>query len=78
MKYFTIEEFCLFGGWTNTWYWEDDKGDTIPMIYESKKEAKDELNRFFKECNTEFVKGNIEDKPVKHDYRIVEVKHEKL
>ena len=46
---YQVEEFCLCGGWTNTWSWEDDKGNTIATTFETKEEAQSELNFFFQE-----------------------------
>ena len=73
MSKFEVQEFCLFGGWTNTWSWEDDDGTTIPTTYDTKEEAEIGLNDFFEDCMYALVEGHMEDIPDREDFRIVEV-----
>ena len=73
MTYFEVQEFCLCGGWTNTWSCEDDEGETQPSIFDSKQDAQTELEYFLDDCAYEVKMGNMQDAPDREDFRIVEV-----
>jgi len=68
MAYFEVQEFCLCGGWTNTW--NDDNGATKFDSYEA---AQAELINFIDDCIDEVRDGNMPDAPEYNDFRIVEV-----
>jgi hypothetical protein len=68
MKY-EVQEFCLCGGWTNTWSSEDG----TPSTFASKKDAEAELDWFLTECQEAVEDGNMEDAPDREEFRIVEV-----
>ena len=70
---YEIQEFCLFGGWTNTWSYEGDDGQTIPTKYDTEKDAEHELDYFFKQMQDAVDSGEMEDVPDREDFRIVEV-----
>jgi hypothetical protein len=70
---YEIQEFCLCGGWTNTWSVEEDDGTSVPTVYDSKKDAEDDLDDFFYQMHEDFMNGYIEDMPDREDFRIVEV-----
>lgn len=72
MGKFEVQEFCLCGGWTNTW--NDDNGATY---FNTEEEAQAELEFFFKDMQEEVEAGNIEDFSDREDFRIVEIKNEK-
>jgi len=74
MNKYEIQEWCLCGGWTNTWSWEDDDGTSIPTIYDTKQDAEDDLDDFFYQMREDFRRGNIADVPDPETFRIVEVK----
>ena len=67
---YEIQEFCLCGGWTNTWSDENDN----PTIYNTLDEAEAELDDFFADCIYAMDIGNTEDVPDREDFRIVEIK----
>lgn len=67
-----VQEFCLCGGWTNTW--SDDDGATK---FDSEQDAQAELEYFFKDMQEEFEAGSIVDVPDREEFRIVEVKYER-
>jgi hypothetical protein len=71
---YEVQENCLFGGWTNTWSWEDDHGVSIPSVYDTKEEAEIALNDFFEDCQMSFDDGHMPDIPYRDDFRIVEIK----
>lgn len=73
---YEVQENCLFGGWTNTWSYEDDHGITIPTTFETREEAEIELDYFFEDCKMAFEEGHMPDIPDRHDFRIVEIKSE--
>lgn len=76
-KQYEIQEFCLCGGWTNTWSSEEDyDGTSIPTVYDTKQNAEDDLDDFFYQMHESFTKGYIEDMPDREDFRIVEVSNE--
>jgi hypothetical protein len=68
MTKYEVQEYCLCGGWTNTW--SDDDG---PTRFDSEESARAELDWFFKEMEEEVEEGNIEDFTDREDFRIVEV-----
>jgi len=74
MSKYEIQEWCLCGGWTNTWSWEDDDGTSVATTYDTKQDAEDDLDDFFYQMREDFRKGNIEDVPDREEFRIVEVK----
>ena len=49
MRY-EVQEFCLCGGWTNTWSSEDASGNSTPSVFDSKVDAEAELDWFYKRC----------------------------
>jgi hypothetical protein len=73
---YEIQELCLCGGWTNTWSYEDDDGNTIPTTYEKYEVAKEELDMFFQDCQTAVDDNYLADVPDREDFRIVEVKND--
>ena len=73
-KKYEVQEWCLCGGWTNTWSWEDDDGKTIPTTYDSYEVAKEELDMFFEDCQTAVDDNYLADVPDREEFRIVEVK----
>jgi hypothetical protein len=70
---YEVQENCLFGGWTNTWSYEDDNGVTIPTIFDTKEEAEMALDYFFDDCQTAVDDGHMPDIPDRYDFRIVEI-----
>jgi hypothetical protein len=70
---YEVQEFCLFGGWTNNWSYEDEKGHEIKTTFSTREYAQAELEYFFEQYQFEFESGNIEDAPTREDFRIVEV-----
>ncbi len=69
---YEIQEFCLFGGWTNTWSHEKN-GKTIPTTYNTEEDAEAELKYFFKQMRKAVKEGEMEDVPDTEDFRVVEV-----
>lgn len=70
-----VQEYCLFGGWTNTWSYEED-GEYLPTKFVSEEEARDSLGEFLAYMQEEYEAGNMADVPDREDFRIVEVKDE--
>ena len=70
---YEVQENCLFGGWTNTWSYEDDNGVTIPTIFDTREDAEAELDWFFQEMQEAFESGNMPDVPDRNDFRIVKI-----
>lgn len=68
MSKFEVQEFCLCGGWTNTW--SDEDGATT---FDTREQAQAELDLHFTEMQEEFEEGNMPDVPDREDFRIVEV-----
>jgi hypothetical protein len=68
MTKYEVQEYCLCGGWTNTWRDEDK-----PSVFDSRESAQAELDWFFKEMEEEVAAGNLEDCSDRDDFRIVEV-----
>jgi hypothetical protein len=68
MTKYEVQEYCLCGGWTNTWSDDDE-----PTRFDSKESAQLELDGFLKEMAEEVEAGNLEDCSGRDDFRIVEV-----
>lgn len=68
MKY-EVQEYCLFGGWTNTW--SDDDG---PTTFDTEDEARAELKEFLGDMQEAVDGGDMEDCPDRESFRVVEVK----
>ena len=68
MTKYEVQEYCLCGGWTNTW--SDDDG---PTRFDSIESAQAALDDFLEEMEEEVKAGNIEDFTDREDFRIVEV-----
>ena len=73
---YEIQEWCLCGGWTNTWSSEEDNGVSVATTYDTKQDAEDDLDDFFYQMRDDFKRGNIADVPDREDFRIVEVKND--
>ena len=74
---FEVQEFCLFGGWTNTWTSYDLNTDIEkPSTFATREEAEAELEYFFKDCEEAVKDGNMEDIPDREDFRIEEISDE--
>ena len=69
MAKFEVQEFCLCGGWTNTW----SDGEGNPTYFDSDADAWSELESFMRDMRHEFEQGNVVDTPDRDDFRIVEV-----
>jgi len=70
---YEVQEFCLCGGWTNTWSYEEEGGETVPSFFDTKEEAEAELDWFLQEMLEAVEEGNMEDCPDKEDFRIVKI-----
>ncbi len=68
MTKYEVQEYCLCGGWTNTW--SDDDG---PTRFDSIESAQAELDAFLKDMEEEVKAGNLEDYTDREDFQIVEV-----
>ena len=68
MTKYEVQEYCLCGGWTNTWRDEDK-----PSVFDSEESAQAELDEFLKEMAEEVAAGNLQDCSDRDDFRIVEV-----
>lgn len=68
---FEVQEFCLCGGWTNTW--SDENGLTT---FDSLESAQAELDEYFNDMQYEVEAGNMQDMPDKAEFRIMEVLNE--
>jgi len=72
-----VQEFCLCGGWTNTWTYEED-GEYLPTKFTSEEEARESLDDFLAQMQEEYEADNMADVPDRDDFRIVEVKDESI
>ena len=66
---YEVQEFCLFGGWTNTWSVDDE-----PSLFETEEEAEIALDDFFEDCRYALLEGYMPDIPDREDFRVVEIK----
>jgi hypothetical protein len=68
MTKYEVQEYCLCGGWTNTW--SDDDG---PTRFDTRESAQAALDAFLEETQHEVDAGNLEDYTDREDFQIVEV-----
>lgn len=73
MTKYEVQEYCLFGGWTNTW--SDDQGATV---FDSQEEAEEELHAFLVDCHEAYKAGEMLDYIDEDSFRIVEVSDENI
>ena len=71
MSQYEVQEFCLCGGWTNTWSSQNDNGVTTPTYFESRTADETQLDYFLMDCDEEVEAGNMTDAPDPEDFRIV-------
>ena len=74
-KKWEVQEYCLCGGWTNTWRHTQDGSDE-PVYFTSREGAQMELDEFFADMQEEFEAGTMQDVPDREEFRIVEVEDE--
>lgn len=74
MSKFEVQEYTVIDGWTNTW----SDGEGNPSYFDNELDALEELDRFFKDMQRAFECGDMADVPSPDDYRIVEVRDEKV
>jgi hypothetical protein len=72
MSKFEVQEYCIFGGWTNTWTHTQD-GSNAPVYYTSREGAQEELDWYLKDMAVAVNEGDVADIPDPDDFRIVEV-----
>ena len=75
MSKYEVQEYCLCGGWTNTWSYEEN-GKTISTTYDTEEDAEAELKYFFKQMRKAVRNKEMEDVPDTEDFRVVEVEND--
>ncbi len=70
-----VQEYCLCGGWTNTWAYEED-GKRYPTRFASVEEAEKGLEEYIQDIKEEYEAGNLYDELEIDNFRIVEVEDE--
>ena len=73
MSKYEVQEFCLCGGWTNTWSYEEN-GKTISTTYDTEEDAEADLKDFFRQMRKAVKNKEMEDVPDTEDFSIVEIK----
>lgn len=68
MTKYEVQEYCLYGGWTNNWM-----TDGAPTYFNTADDAQAELDAFLKDMRDEVEAGNMIDAPDASEFRIVEV-----
>ncbi len=72
MTKYEVQEYCLCGGWTNTWRHTQDDSDE-PVYFNSREGAQLELDNFIQDLTKEVEAGNMTDVPDLDSFRIVEI-----
>jgi hypothetical protein len=70
-EHFEVQHWTVADGWVNCWTMIDHEDNEHPQIYDTFKEAMDDLDDLFDEVLAEFAAGHREDKYDDSDYRIV-------
>lgn len=63
---YVVETRSMLNDWENCWMDDEDK----PVVFHSKKEAKESLDLFLKEEQEAYERGFIKDEYSLEDYRI--------
>jgi len=72
MSKFEVQQYCIFGGWTNTWTHSED-GSMAPVYFDSVTDAQQELDWYLHDMSIAVEEGDVVDIPDPDDFRIVEV-----
>ena len=70
MPKFEIQHYTLCDGWINTWS-DGETGE--PTVFDSFKDAQEELDQFLLDEEEAYFNGYIEDKYQRDEFKIVEV-----
>ena len=70
---YVVETRSMLNDWENCWMDDEDK----PVVFHSKKEAKESLDLFLKEEQEAYERGFIQDEYSLEDYRIRRVDNAK-
>jgi len=70
---YIVETRSMLNDWENCWMDDEDK----PVVFHSKKEAKESLDLFLKEEQDAYERGFIQDEYSLEDYRIRRVDNAK-
>lgn len=73
MSKYEVQEWCLCGGWTNTWTHTQDGSDE-PVYFMSREGAEAELKAYLDDIKEDAEAGFLVDVPSPDSYRVVEVK----
>jgi hypothetical protein len=80
---YVVEQFTLFDGWVNVWtdteydpVTEEEK-EAKPIVFNSKREAKEALEFFLQEEQEAYELGNIEAPYLREEFRITRVDNAK-
>lgn len=71
MSKFEVQEYCIFGGWKNTW-----SDDGQPSRFDSLAEAEEELHAHLVDCQEAYKAREMLDYVDEDSFRIVEVPDE--
>jgi len=70
---YIVETRSMLNDWENCWMDDEDK----PVVFHSKKEAKESLELFLKEEQEAYDRGFIQDEYSLEDYRVRRVDNAK-
>jgi len=70
---YIVETRSMLNDWENCWMDDEDK----PVVFHSKKEAKESLDLFLKEEQEAYERGFIQDEYSLEDYRVRRVDNAK-
>ena len=70
---YVVETRSMLNDWENCWMDDEDK----PVVFHSKKEAKESLDLFLKEEQEAYERGFIQDEYSLEDYRVRRVDNAK-
>lgn len=70
---YVVETRSMLNDWENCWMDDEDK----PVVFHSKKEAKESLDLFLKEEQEAYDRGFIQDEYSLEDYRVRRVDNAK-
>ena len=71
---YEVSTWSLCDGWSNTWTTEDENNNEIPVIFDTKKEAMEEIEAEIADTEAAIKRGDMDEDAslTKNDFKIAE------
>ena len=70
---YEVLTWSLCGGWSNTWTTEDENGNEIQVIFDTEKEAMEEIEADIAETEAAIQRGDMDEgaRLTENDFKII-------